>query len=69
MINIGKKRGGREIAQFAYHATPLIYIQCVSVIIQNINRGTRGTRMEHKSVHQTWPYLSPFQVTGNGMKK
>ena len=38
-------------------------------MMQNINRCTRGTHMEHKSVHQPWSYLHRFQVTANRMKK
>ena len=38
-------------------------------MMQNIYMGNRGTLMEHKSVHQPWPYLNRFQVTANRMKK
>ena len=38
-------------------------------MMQNINRGTRKTHMEHKSVHQPWPYINHFQVTANRIKK
>ena len=38
-------------------------------MMQNINRGIRGTHMEYKSVPQPWPYLNHFQVTANRMKK
>ena len=38
-------------------------------MMQNINRGNRGTHMEHKSVYQACPYLNRFQVTANRMKK
>ena len=38
-------------------------------MMQNINRVNRGTHMEHKLVHQPWPYLNRFQVTANRMKK
>ena len=46
-----------------------ISIQSVSVMMQNINRGNRGTHMEYKWVYQRWPYLNRFQVTANRIKK
>ena len=46
-----------------------MYIQGVSVMMQNINRSNRGTHLEHKSVHQPSSYLNRFQVTVNRMKK
>ena len=44
-------------------------MQGISVMMQNINRGNRRTYMEHKSVHQPWPYLNRFQGTENRIKK
>ena len=38
-------------------------------MMQNINRGYRGTHMEHKSVHKPWPYLNHSKVTANRMEK
>ena len=38
-------------------------------MVQNINRGDRGTHIEHKSVHQFWQYINSFQVTANRLKK
>ena len=38
-------------------------------MMQNINRGNRGTHKKHKSVYKPWPHLNRFQVTANRMKK
>ena len=51
------------------YVTQVTSIQGVSVMMQNINSGNRGTHMEHKSVYKPWPYLNCFQVTANRMKK
>ena len=46
-----------------------LIIQGVCVMMQNINRGNRGTHTEYKSMHKPWPYFNRFQVTANRMKK
>ena len=47
----------------------LMRVQGVSVIMQNIKGGTRGTHMEHKSVKQLKPYHKRFQVKAKRIKK
>ena len=58
-----------KLIVYALQSYYMQHIQGVSVMLQNINRGNRGTHMEHKSVHKPWPYLNRFQVTANRMKK
>ena len=37
-------------------------------MMRKIKMGKSGTHVEHKSVHQPWPYPNRFQVTASRMK-